>query len=305
MEVLTCSQIASTFNLAAMTRYFLVFFFLKVFLAVHAQSHPLHSPRVPVPPELIDILDDEVYGSTPPSGYGYETLSGPEPTSFPYGGLYDDPFLSLTGSQSQTSSSATNTTSATSTHTAKAQHTSILSSVSSSSSSAQPIATAFSPPDASAETNAMPRSDSKQWKIIGLVVICITFIALTTLMIVFFDAWWGFLRALVCRRKYGQEREDMVPDWEKRSWEYKIPVPSEERYPTTGSMENLTTNAAGIGAGAGRSRGKLGPELLPNPHPFSTSRLASPQPMYAPEYDRHPLEPLVRRPSTNPRSPYA
>ncbi|KAG6842470.1 hypothetical protein C0991_007600 [Blastosporella zonata] len=284
-----------------MARYSLGLILLKVFLVVYAQSHPLNV----APPELIDIIDDDIfYGSTPPSGYGYETFSGPEPTSFTYGGLFDDPFLSRTGSQLQTSSSTTNTTSARSTHTTK-QHTPTPTSTLVSSSSTEPTATQFSPPGTQVEANAVPRSDSKQWKIIGLVVICITFIAVATLTIVFFDAWWGFLRGLVCRRKYGQEREDMVPDWEKRSWEYKIPIPSEDRYPTMGSMENLTTNAAGIGTGAGRSRAGTGQELLPNPHPLPPSRLASPQPMYAPEYDRHPLEPLVRRPSTNPRSPYA
>ncbi|KAG6919005.1 hypothetical protein DXG01_009715 [Tephrocybe rancida] len=295
-------------NLTAMSRYHLGFLLLKVFLVVHAHSHPLNVAREPASPELFDIIDEDIiYGSTPPNGYGYETLPGPEPTSLSYGGLFDDPFMTRTGSLSQSTTSMANTTSAPATHSTKQQsHTPTPTNVppTASSSSAEPTATAFSPPGATAETNAIPHSDSKQWKIIGLVVICITFIAVATLTIVFFDAWWGFLRGLVCRRKYGQEREDMVPDWEKRSWEYKIPIPSEDRYHTTGSTENLTANGAGIGAGAGRSRGGVGQELLPNPHPLPTSRLPSPQPMYAPEYDRHPLEPLVRRPSTDPRSPY-
>lgn len=97
----------------------------------------------------------------------------------------------------------------------------------------------------------------------------------------------------------------MVPDWEKRSWEYKIPTPNEDPYTAMGSKDNLTANAAGIGSGAGRTRGMAqAPDYLPNPHLLQTGRIPSPQPMYVPEIDRHPLEPLVRRPSTNPRSPY-
>ncbi|KAG6873222.1 hypothetical protein C0995_001576 [Termitomyces sp. Mi166 len=296
---------------AAMPRYSsLTFVLLKLFLIVHAQSHPLNA-RQPAPPELIDIIDDDIfYGSTTPTAYGYDTFSGHEPTTIPYDGLFDDPSVSHTGSQSQSTTSTTNTTSTTVHTTKQTKSTSMPTSESphmtSSSSTAEPIATAFSPPGTPTDAEAVPHSDAKQWKIIGLVVICITFIGVSTLAIVFFDAWWGFLRAVVCRRRYGQEREDMVPDWEKRSWEYKIPIPNEDRYTTTGSTENLTANTAGIGSGAGRMRGGMGqvPDYLTNPHSLPT-RIPSPQTMYAPGIDRHPLEPLERRPSTNPRSPYA
>ncbi|KAH0591104.1 hypothetical protein H2248_001208 [Termitomyces sp. 'cryptogamus'] len=285
------------------------FVLLHFCLIVHAQSHPL-SARQPAPPELIEILDDDIFYGTS-AGYSYETFPGHEPTTMPYGGLFDDPFLSRTGSQSQSTPSTASTTSSTATHTTKQTQatptpTSEPPHMTSSSSTAGPAATAFSPPGTPTDAEVVPHSDAKQWKIIGLVVICITFIGVSTLAIVFFDAWWGFLRAVICRRRYGQEREDMVPDWEKRSWEYKIPIPNEDRYIATGSMDNLTANAAGIGSGAGRIRGGAGqtPDYLPNLHPLPTGRIPSPQPMYVQEIDRHPLEPLVRRPSKSPQSPY-
>ncbi|KAG6813217.1 hypothetical protein H0H92_013104 [Tricholoma furcatifolium] len=285
-----------------MTRYSLSLLLLKVFLVVHAQSHPLNLAPAADLDDVLDSGDDLLYGSSTPSSNYYETAFGAEPTS--YSSLVYDPFLPHTGSSQ---SSSTTMTSTISMHTTKpSQHTPTPTgdqAPATSSSTAEVSPTAFSPPGESANTNAVSRSDAKQWKIIGLVIICITFITVATLTIVFFDAWWGFLRGLVGKqRRYGQEREDMVPDWEKRSWEYKIAIPSE--YPTTGSMENLTANAAGIGAGPGRARGQ---EMLPNPHdhPLPASRLISPQPMYMSEYGHHPLEPLSRRPSTNPRSPYA
>ncbi|KAG6877493.1 hypothetical protein C0993_006763 [Termitomyces sp. T159_Od127] len=294
------------------TRYSsLTFVVFNFFLVVHAQSHPLH-PRQ-LAPELVDIIDDDItYGSTTPAGYSYETFSGHEPTTMSYGGPFDDPSLSRTGSQSHSTTSTASTTSSTTIHTTKQTpptptptsdppHTTL------SSSTAGPAATTSSPPGTPTDAEVVPHSDAKQWKIIGLVVICITFIGVSTLAIVFFDAWWGFLRAVICRRRYSQEREDMVPDWEKRSWEYKIPTLNEDPYTATSSMDNLTANAAGLGSGAGRIRGGMtqAPNHLPNPHAHPRGRIPSPQPMYVPEIDRHPLEPLVRRPSTNPRSPYA
>ncbi|KAG6837333.1 hypothetical protein H0H93_011428 [Arthromyces matolae] len=276
----------------------------NVFLAVHAQSHPI-KPREPGPPELINIVDDDILYGTASSndyGYDYDNPPTPEPTTSTYGGIFDDPFLTRTLTQSSSATSV-NTT-ATSTHPTKHTHqmasaTSASSSTSSSTSTVEPTASAFSPPGSSSDTAVIPRSDARQWKIIGLVVICVTVIGVATLAIVFFDAWWGFLRAVLCGRKYGQEREDMVPDWEKRSWEYKIP--GEGRYAAIGSMEHLTANAAGIGAGGGRGALKEGAELsAKSQSPIATSS----QPIYAPQIDPHPLEPLARRPSTNPRSPY-
>ncbi|KAJ6483902.1 hypothetical protein DFH09DRAFT_1211627 [Mycena vulgaris] len=57
-------------------------------------------------------------------------------------------------------------------------------------------------------------------------------VAAVMLSIVFFDSWWGFLRAL--------GTEDMVPDWARRDWEFKIASEDGHRYPTLSSLEFMS-----------------------------------------------------------------
>jgi len=291
----------------AMARYTFVLF--KVLLIVRAHSRPLSTGLAPdVRRDLVgDFLDDDFPYTYPNAHDGYETFSPPETATFPFGGLFPDEPQSRTDGQTQTTATtATTSTAARGTHhPATGKPTPAASSiVTPTPTSSLPSASPSSGPDA-AEAASMPPAEAKQWKIIGLIVICITFVGAAILTIVFFDAWWGFLRALLCRRRRGGGKEDMVPDWENRSWEYKLPSPSEDglRYPGTASSENIKREMSdGNGGGMGMGRGVgLGPELLVNPfdsHPRGL--LVSPQPFY----DPYPLEPLGRRPSNNLRSPH-
>lgn len=145
-----------------------------------------------------------------------------------------------------------------------------------------PVATE-SPPEAP----SMPPAEATEWKVIGLVVICITFVATVILSVVFFDSWWGFLRDMVLGRRNKEGVEDMVPDWEKRSWEFKLANEDGHRYPTIESLEDITKIHAKVEPGGATTSYFRTPQDL-----------ASPQPTYMPDYDPHPLEPLIRRPST-------
>ena len=84
-------------------------------------------------------------------------------------------------------------------------------------------ATATQTPSSTSTSN-----DSKQWKIIGIAVIVISVVAAVIFVIVFFDQWWRFLRDVVLGRKTSGWKEDLVPDWEKRSWEFKL---ASDEYP--------------------------------------------------------------------------
>lgn len=62
------------------------------------------------------------------------------------------------------------------------------------------------------------------WRVIGIAVIAVSAVGTMILVVVFFDQWWGFL-CDVCgrRRKWGGGgKEDLVPDWERASWEFKV-----------------------------------------------------------------------------------
>ncbi|KAF9469836.1 hypothetical protein BDZ94DRAFT_1243378 [Collybia nuda] len=149
--------------------------------------------------------------------------------------------------------------------------------------SALPVTTG-SPPEAP----SMPPAEATEWKVIGLVVICITFVATVILSVVFFDSWWGFLRDLVLGKRHKDGVEDMVPDWDKRSWEFRLANEDGHRYPTITSLDDITEKDS--------SEGLTDQSIAPH--------LRTPQPTYLPNHDPHPLDPLARRPSTRPlRSP--
>jgi hypothetical protein len=90
-----------------------------------------------------------------------------------------------------------------------------------------------------AEAPATPPGEATEWKVIGIAVIVITFIATVILAITFFDSWWGFLRALVLGNKHNGGEEKLVPDWNKRSWEYDLANEDGHRYPTMASLESI------------------------------------------------------------------
>ncbi|KAH9486267.1 hypothetical protein JR316_0000331 [Psilocybe cubensis] len=91
------------------------------------------------------------------------------------------------------------------------------------------------------DASTTPPAELKQWKVIGIAVITITFLAVLAMAISFFDAWWGFVRAAICgkRRKMGYGGETMIPDWEKRSWEFQLANEDGHRYPTLASLESI------------------------------------------------------------------
>jgi hypothetical protein len=145
----------------------------------------------------------------------------------------------------------------------------------------------------SEEAPSMPPAEATEWKVIGLVVVCISFIATVILSVVFFDSWWGFLRDLVLGRRTRSGVEDMVPDWEKRSWEFKLANEDGHRYPTLASLDCIAKEHTEVEPG-----GPMNSSIAP--HLKIPRDLTSPQPSYMADYDPHPLEPLVRRPSTRP-----
>jgi len=73
-----------------------------------------------------------------------------------------------------------------------------------------------------ADAPATPPGEATEWKVIGIAVITIAFITTVVLAITFFDSWWGFLRAIFLGDKRNGGDENLVPDWDKQSWEYNL-----------------------------------------------------------------------------------
>lgn len=74
------------------------------------------------------------------------------------------------------------------------------------------------------------------WRVVGIAVIAVSVVGTMILAVVFFDQWWGFLGDVCGRRKKQRKsgKEELVPDWERRSWEFRIEdtLPA---YPSFGS----------------------------------------------------------------------
>jgi hypothetical protein len=70
------------------------------------------------------------------------------------------------------------------------------------------------------------------WHVIGIAVIAVSAVGTMILLVVFFDQWWGFLCDVCGRRRkwHGRGKEDLVPDWERASWEFK--VEDDKAFPT-------------------------------------------------------------------------
>jgi hypothetical protein len=95
-----------------------------------------------------------------------------------------------------------------------------------------------------ADAPTTPPAELTEWKIIGIAVITLTFIGTVILAITFFDSWWGFLCDVFCggrgnRRGKKLGGEELVPDWEKRSWEFRLASEDGHRYPTMSSLESI------------------------------------------------------------------
>ncbi|KAF8481325.1 hypothetical protein DFH94DRAFT_739517 [Russula ochroleuca] len=75
------------------------------------------------------------------------------------------------------------------------------------------------------------------WRVIGIAVIAVSVVGAMILLVIFFDQWWGFL-CDVCgrRRKWrGGGREELVPDWERGSWVFKVEDDKLPAYPSFSS----------------------------------------------------------------------
>ena len=103
------------------------------------------------------------------------------------------------------------------------------------------------------EAPSTPPGELTEWKVIGIAVITITFIATVVLLVSFFDSWWGFVRAAVCGKSRkgdmstrGLVGETLVPDWEKRSWEFRLASEDGHRYPTMSSLGSVVQEKEGV-----------------------------------------------------------
>ncbi len=95
-----------------------------------------------------------------------------------------------------------------------------------------------SPPVADSD---LPQGQPVDWHVIGIAVIAISVVGTMILIIVFFDQWWGFL-CDVCgrrRKRQGGGKEELVPDWERGTWEFKIEDNNLPAYPSFGSPPAL------------------------------------------------------------------
>jgi hypothetical protein len=85
-------------------------------------------------------------------------------------------------------------------------------------------------------TASQSSSESRTWKIVGVSVITITFVVGSIFVVVFFDQWWRFLRDTIVGKSKGPDFEDLVPDWEKRTWEVRLAEEESHRYPSTSTL---------------------------------------------------------------------
>jgi len=95
-------------------------------------------------------------------------------------------------------------------------------------------------------TNIVPAflaDDSKPapWKLVGILAIVVTSLTAMILSIVFFDQWTGFLKDMISAWKTKEDSgsEDFLPDWEKRSWEFKPNDGDGLRHMSAGSVDSI------------------------------------------------------------------
>ncbi|KAF8910129.1 hypothetical protein CPB84DRAFT_1842781 [Gymnopilus junonius] len=124
------------------------------------------------------------------------------------------------------------------------------------------------------DASTTPPAELTEWKVIGVAVITITLIGTLVLSVTFFDQWWGFLRAVLCgkraRRKrdaemFGSGGEDMVPDWNRRSWKFKLDSEYGHRYPDMGTFGSVEKEKV---RGQSLAKGQKGQTILASPEAF-------------------------------------
>lgn len=85
--------------------------------------------------------------------------------------------------------------------------------------------------------SGLAQGHAVDWRVIGIAVIAVSAVGTMILVVVFFDQWWAFL-CDVCgrRRKWrGGGKEELVPDWGRASWEFKVEDDTLPTYPSFGS----------------------------------------------------------------------
>ncbi|KDR85729.1 hypothetical protein GALMADRAFT_234788 [Galerina marginata CBS 339.88] len=263
-------------------------------------SRPLPYPRtatlnLPAVRDLLGLLGEDV--NTTPAG-GANAIHPATPTTplaatpLPSVTTNEDTHAPPTRPNQNTAAASNNpispTAPGTAATTAPAPTTRMIGTVITSSPPSDPAATTGASPSASvdpgyiSDASHTPPGELTEWKVIGIAVITITFIATAVLSVTFFDQWWGFVRAAVCGRRAGKGMgggkglfgETMVPDWKKRSWEFRLASEDGHRYPTMSSLESIVkekdkegpeVRVGGVGGGGRREvlgvRGLASPEM--------------------------------------------
>ena len=85
--------------------------------------------------------------------------------------------------------------------------------------------------------SGVAQGHAADWRMIGIAVIAVSAVGTMILIVVFFDQWWGFLRDVCGRRRkwHRAGKEELVPDWGRASWEFKIEEDTLPAYPSFGS----------------------------------------------------------------------
>ncbi|OAX40080.1 hypothetical protein K503DRAFT_864929 [Rhizopogon vinicolor AM-OR11-026] len=74
----------------------------------------------------------------------------------------------------------------------------------------------------SASTTEDPDTENKTWKIIGIAFIAILIIAIAVTSNMFFDRWRKVAQQIFCCKGRPDDKEQLIPDWEKQTWEVKL-----------------------------------------------------------------------------------
>ncbi|CCM04460.1 uncharacterized protein FIBRA_06640 [Fibroporia radiculosa] len=106
------------------------------------------------------------------------------------------------------------------------------------------ITSSLGPVHSSGALSATSSGSSSTWKIVGVAVISFTAVALVLVAAVFFDHWRKFMRDILCRRRSDDGLEELVPDWEKASWEVRF-KDDRHRYPSFASIPVPVTSENG------------------------------------------------------------
>ncbi|KAH9947127.1 hypothetical protein B0H21DRAFT_822199 [Amylocystis lapponica] len=132
-----------------------------------------------------------------------------------------------------------------------------------------PSSSASAPPGGSSVSTGTP------WKIVGVAVIAFSVVAAILLASVFFDYWWGFVRDALGRRRAGGGVEELVPDWEKASWEVRF-GDDRHRYPSFTAPPRPRSGVEGAELEGGLARNRSARSGPSRPASYAGRQAASP-----------------------------